>query len=676
MFFIACVMQSNCANAQIEVVQAVTVQNKLETEAKVETPLVNIDYDFNNPVYETKTSELTKFEKKVRNYKAKKNQEKIDFSSLSTPAPLETRIESTIENNLEAKSQFNNERYQEDNITDRNTFKINADKITYDEKDGNIYAHGHVEIIADSQNVTLKGDSAVLERDSQIIKLNNNVKVIKGGLEMTGDNITVDLNEQNILMDNPTTDAYRFQINAQEGYIVANDLQMLNGTVKSAADTTYTFYSRGFMRFDPAIGLDFQELQDGQKATPFATKDTIYKDNDQSYKINAKEIIVSSYKEHNSITFKDADLYYNDHKIVRSSNFEFVSDKAKQTVETSIPEIGTLRSFGTYLGYGFLYKLPKGQTLKLMPALTLGNGNLGLGLMARHRAPNSLIEGGWNTSTTDFVVRGRYRFSDKVMLHYGRHAYIPEGFFGSRRAGYAAQMEYKNSYKIDDLDATFSHGIYAGLMSDYKKSKQESDVYATTRFRYMAQLSKQIFEYQNREQEFAMRTLLMSQAAATVYGSGETHGVFRIGPSLQTKFRRWDSAITYFITGIHGKSPFEFDEYRYGRSAIDLNEKFHLTDKFAFGFRLTISPEKDNSDNDLLTEARIYALFGPKDLKFALSYDFVRDIAHFDALFLLGTESSKINFDRLITKDIDRRNEKADFYKSGSRVKVVDPENI
>jgi lipopolysaccharide assembly outer membrane protein LptD (OstA) len=91
-------------------------------------------------------------------------------------------------------------------------------------------------IIAKEQGVALKADEAILDKTSQTIKLHDNVKIIKDGAEMSGEYLLIDLNEQNILMDNPTLEAYSFKISAQEGYLIANDLQMINGTIKSAKE--------------------------------------------------------------------------------------------------------------------------------------------------------------------------------------------------------------------------------------------------------------------------------------------------------------------------------------------------------------------------------------------------------------------------------------------------------
>lgn len=648
------------ANAQCEVIKAKTIENINEIQTSFEEEKIPTFNDPELPNFSNENSLGTKIENKTRNFFNKKKRKK--------QAILEGDLEDerVIEDDKILKTQKENE--QEEIVADKNKFQINADKINYDDNSGNVYAKGHVEIIAKPQKITLKGDEAVLDKASQTLKLHKNVKVIKDGVVMSGEYLLVDLNEQNILMDNPTINAYSFVIKAQESFLIANDLQILNGTIKSTRQQDIILESSGFQRFEN-VSIDYIKNKNMIRQTNGQAKP-------QTYRINAKEIVLTSYKDHNAIVLKGSNIYYNKHKVVHNSDIEIISDKQQQNIETNTPEAGTLRNFGTYIGYGLVYRMPKGNSLKVMPALTLGDGNLGIGVIGRYRTNNSRLDAGWNTSTTNLVVRGKYRFNNELSLSYGRNSYLPEGFMGSRRSGYAAQLEYQKSLYNEDLDVRFNNGVYAGIFSDYQKHDQEN-AYATTRFRYMAELRKTFFKFKNQEQDLAFSSGLIAQGSATVYGSGETAGVARIGPFITTKLKCWESSIAYFLTGEHGESPFEFDRYRYGKSTISMNEKFNFGDKFALGFRVNVSPLKDNYKKDLLTETRFYAIIGPPDLKFILSYDFVRDIAHLDMMFLLGTNSAKIDFEKLTTKNLDGTEEKQrDFYKNAKPVKIEAPKNL
>lgn len=657
-FFALC---KNASFAQYEIVRAKTVGNEA-----IEEPLeVNQTSTFNDPSVPLLPEQDcigAILQQKAKGFFKKKKNKTFQNEELSNS---ELNNE-TVKDNNDDGSFIDAKKYNEPVVDNKNKFQINADKITYDDEEGNVYAKGHVEIISKEQGVTLKADDAVLDKPSQTIKLHNNVKIIKDGTEMRGEYLVIDLNEQNILMDEPTTVAYSFVIKAQEGYLIANDIQMLNGTIKSEKNTQVALETRGFQTYEN-ITYNFRRLGAMEREIDQSKK--------QVYTINAKEIVLTSYKDHNSLKLKDSDIYYGKRKVINGTDIEIISDKQNQVVETNSPEGGNLRAFGMYIGYGYALRLPHGQTLKLLPALTYGDSNIGVGLIAKHRSKRSYLEAGYSTSTTNLVARGRYKFNNNLSFRYGRQAYIPEGFLGARRSGYAAQLEYTKSFYMPDLDISLNHGVYGGFFSDYKKSHQE-EAYATTRFRYMAQAIKPLLKYENKEQDLSITLSGRAEAAATLYGSGQTTGVARIGPFLSTKVRRWESSIGYLISGVHGDSPFWFDKYMYGKSSVMLNEKFNFNNKFALGYRATVTPLKDNYQDELLTESRFYAIFGPQDLKMVISYDFIRDIAHFDFMFLLGSDSSKINFEKLTTQNMDGSKNKKDFYKNAKPVKIEKPENI
>ena len=169
--------------AQYEVIKAQTVGNenivKKEAQPEIET--------FNDPElpnFSPDDNLGTLIEKKTRNFFNRKNKEKGEIA----------QEEFEEEVNSETETVYRHPSIQEDDeeVNNKNKFQINADKINYNDDEGNVYASGNVEIIAKAQDLTLKSDEAVLDRASQTIKLYNNVKVIKNGVEMTGEYLLVD----------------------------------------------------------------------------------------------------------------------------------------------------------------------------------------------------------------------------------------------------------------------------------------------------------------------------------------------------------------------------------------------------------------------------------------------------------------------------------------------------
>ena len=617
------------------------------------------------PRFSEETSAASTLEKKYKNWKQNRlNKKNKNAQPIQASQDNENNMAQQEPKLLQSQSLPS----EEPPIEDKNKFLINADKVTYDDTDGNVYAKGNVEIVSVSQKVVLKADDAVLDKETQTIKLTNNVKILKDGMEVEGDYMLVDLNEQNVLMDEPVLSAYMFTAKGQEGYLIANDIELVNGTVTSSKDAKFPLISSGFQQVEPFGAEAVREAVEAARNTTSNRR--------QAYKIDSKEIVVTCYKDHNSVVLKDSKIYYNDHRILPKMDIEILSDKKINVADVGGLELGSLRDFGMYVNYGFLFKIPKGQILKLSPTLVYGDKNLGIGLIARHQSTNSMLEAGYNSATTNLVARGKYNFGKSVVFRYGRSSYQQEGFFGSRRPGYFAQLESINKFVNKDLNINYTQGIYGGFFSEYTKHDKERHAYATMRFRYMGQISKALLKYENKEQDLALELGAITRGAATLYGSGHTHGVVQLGPYVRTRFKHWDSRIGYTLNGIHGDSPFRFDQYRYGRQTVYLNEKFNFGKLFAIGYRANITPNKDNYKNEMMTESAFYAVVGPEDLKLSLGYDFIRDIAHFEFLFLLGTKSSKIDFEKLTTKNMDGSKNRRDFYRRTKKVEELEEEHI
>lgn len=663
--FITSILYCNASFAQYDTVKAKTIptpSNELQEKttkmlkygvADIEEEFLEEEYHYHKDGLEEKTFKFFN--------KFKKNKAQTD-TQIEEETPFDDENGS-----IEKSETVKPKPYKAIEIDEKNKFKINADKISYSEEDGNIYAIGNVEIISNKNNTTIKADTAVLDKNSQTLKLHNNVRVLRNGAELTGEYLLVDFNEENVLIENPKYNAYMFEITAQEGFLLSNNVELINGVVKIAQNEEFSLESRSFQRYEN-VAVD-RIRHKNYKRTSDGTNP------DRAYLIKTKNMVLTSYKDHNSLVLKDSDIYYNNHRVAKKTDIEFVTDKQKEVMEFSAPEMGTFKGFGTYVAYGFVNKLPKGHTLKIAPALTYGDNNLGVGLIGRYRTQRGYLDAGYSTSTTNLVARGRYDFGNGLNLKYGRNAYIPEGFLGARRSGYSAQLQKTKAYYNTDLKIRYYHGLYAGIMSDYQKHDQE-DAYSTTRFRYMAEIRKNIFAIQNKEQNTSMSLNLMAQGAATLYGDGSTTGIARFGPFVTTRFKRWESSLGYMLSGVHGDSPFWFDKYRYGKSTIMLNEKINFNDKFAIGYRATITPMKDNFQEDLITESRLYAMMGPQDLKLVLSYDAVRSIAHVDFMFIVGSDNSRIEFEKFTTKNIDESKNKRDFYKSRKSVKIDPSETL
>ncbi len=583
----------------------------------------------NEPEYfETKTQEEVA---------AQKNKGNLNLNSfLAEDNDYEETEEIAIPNLLEKKQNKSDEKTVKQQ--EKTEIVLDSDKVFYNEETNEVEAKGNVKITTKPEKSKITADRAVYSRDLNTIKLYGNVKLHKDGATMVGDYLLVDLANDNILIDEPITKYGNLRIKAKEGYAYANKIEMVNGEIELAEKLDTIVASHGFGSF-----YDRRIIE-----SHFAT-DELKKTRADKFKIHSKEIIIKSENDRDVVTFKDAEIFYKNFRVMRASNLDVFTDKSQGYAETNSSEFGSISKFGTYLGLGYVFKTPGSSTLKLVPALvTSSDDGLGVGLIARHQSKRNFLEGGWASNSKNLVLRGKYKFNKHWRADYGRHAYIPEWLNGSNRPGYLAQVSYHRKWLVKDLRANFEQRISAGLAAEYHEdSDLQKEAFSTMRYRYQAQLNKTFFSFGDKEQDVWLDVGAIGQVSATLYGTGDVNAFAKIGPSIDSRVNRWGSRINLLVGGIHGESPFWFDNYRYGRLSFNIDENIRINRYLAVGYRGTISPLRDNHRDELVTENRFYVLAGPEDIKCAVSYDSIRQRAAFDIYMMLGTNRYKNTYDKL-----------------------------
>ncbi|GBF23672.1 hypothetical protein tpqmel_1076, partial [Candidatus Gastranaerophilus sp. (ex Termes propinquus)] len=66
-------------------------------------------------------------------------------------------------------------------------------------------------------------------RDTNLLKFFGNVVLERSGARVVGDYMLVDLNEENVLMNEPVGHFATFKITAREGHAYANKIEAING---------------------------------------------------------------------------------------------------------------------------------------------------------------------------------------------------------------------------------------------------------------------------------------------------------------------------------------------------------------------------------------------------------------------------------------------------------------
>ena len=155
---------------------------------------------------------------------------------------------------------------------------------------------------------------------------------------------------------------------------------------------------------------------------------------------------------------------------------------------------------------------------------------------------------------------------------------------------------------------------------------------------------------------------IVAQTAATVYTTGDTVGLFRIGPALRTKLGPWNQAFMYYQTASAGQSPFYFDRYRYGRSNFVILENLKVCKYLTVGYIASVSVNSDYNDK-LFQESRIVFGVGPEYAKVVFGYDARRRNAMVNLLMLVGTKDSDVEFKKSEIINPDRFGKKRNKQK-------------
>ncbi len=541
---------------------------------------------------------------------------------------------------------------------------LDADEIEYQDETKEIEARGHVVIIAKPDNVKITAKRGTLNHETNIIKLYDEVTVYKDGMEIQGNHMVINLNEENVLMDEPIATYGIFRVTSREGYAYANKIESINGQAELAKKMDVMITTQGFgSRYD-------QTIVQKDLAT-----DEIKRKRAEPYKIHTREILIKSDKDHDTVTLKNVEIFYKTKKLATAPTIQLYTDKENSYIETNIMELGGFNDFGTYAGPAFLVKGPYGSTIKLAPIVAYSD-KIGLGGIAKFRSKRNTAEVGWNSASDNIVGRGKYEFNKNLRLEYSRHAYMDEWFHGYRRAGYSAQLVHKKTWAVPNLGASYTQMLSGGYVSDYSKEHQD-DMPGSGRLRWQAELSKNLFSIENKEQEVFLNIHGVAQTSATLYTSGETTGLFKVGPRIHSRVKNWGSRIFFSMGGMHGQSPYEFDSYRYGKVTVSIDQNYRFNRYLAAGYYGSFSPLKDNYNKKLVTENRFYVVAGPEDVKVALFYDTERSLAAFDIMFLLGSNNLKTSYDKLTAENYEKIGKKRepfeDFKLGRIRIPKAEP---
>ena len=500
------------------------------------------------------------------------------------------------------------------------------------------------------QGSVISANKIVFNYDRNILTANENVVLTAKDAITEGDFIKLDLNKPEGWMQNPVTTTEDIKLTAKEAFVYSDKIEEYDGIATILKDEKLRFGSASFAGYlNNSVNIEDKD----QTLNLSASKGL--------YSIKAKTIFIEAKDDHEIITIKNADLFFKKKKVAFIPSAKIVSNKTHTNVETNLPEFGSMSLLGAHIGPAVVLNVPGGSTLKLSPILTYSKEKWGIGGIARFRNEHNMTEVAYGTSRDEFLLRGKHKLAEGLTLNYSRLTNQSEWFLGYRKPKYSASLNYRRSDYIKDLDLRFSQLYIAGVVVDDKANQDFGDMEG--RFRWMTQTYKPLYSYINEEGNISFSTGLVAQTVATTYTTGDVAGLFRIGPTINTRVGPWKQALMYYQTGTAGDTPFDFDRYRYGRSNIVLMESLKVSRYLSLGYLASIAMNREVKSDDLFQESRFLVTVGPEYAKVTIGYDAHRRNTMLLFSMLVGTQDSEIAFKRSVLKNPKKFGKKADKSK-------------
>ena len=533
---------------------------------------------------------------------------------------------------------------------------IDCKHMDYLTETGLMTATGDVLVTFPQQGTTLTADYLTFDKNSNKMHADGNVVITKGGQKTTGESIDIDLNEESIFMEKPVTENPDIKIRAQEGYVQRNVITQIKGSLDIEKSSPLILRTSG--------GPDARQYMRTMQI-PEEEKRYITDGKSKIFKIKSNEIIINSGENLDTLQLKKAEIISGGKTILKIPSMKLYSNKGHDFVEGNYPELGSRRYLGMYIGPGFIVQLPKGCLLKLIPALTYRN-KIGFGGVARFWSATNETQVAYGTSRSKIVVRGEQKLDDNLKLVYASYDYTDDWFLGRRMPKYGADLIYRKAYSTNKLFGenhitTFQNRISAGYFQDmyedrYFNKLSGSDI-GTTRFRYMAQLRQNLFSYKNEEKQFYTSVGLNFEGAATLYGTGDTQMIGRVGPNWHIQYKRWMQDISYLQSAYNDETPIPvFDAYRYGRSNVYLREYLRVCPYLVLAWQGSVCLTDDSPTDRLFQECSFYASVGPQDVKLNFGYDFVRQNAFINMVLAMDPKGTTVDYEKLVVKNPDNFN--------------------
>lgn len=521
-------------------------------------------------------------------------------------------------------------------------------------------ADGHVVMFFPKNNSTIKADRMIYNQTSNLVKAFGNVVLISDGKELYGDYMQVDMNEENAFMDSPVTDIFQIRARAKKGYMYGDKIIQEQGSMYVTKKTMINVENEMF-------GPNLKWMYVPEEDRGYYKKEG----HGDKFKIKTNDLIINSKKEHDNVTLKHAEIYFNDKKVGTVPTITLHTNKNQDYLEADYPELGSMTNMGMYAGPGFVFDTPMGTNLKVIPMLNYqtnseaGESKLGYGAIAKFKSATNKVDFGYGTANQIFIMRGKQRLDNNMYFQYGINSYMDDWFMGFRMPKMMGEVVYEDQYPFKDfiakdLTMTFMHRIAAAYVQDGPIGSSDglfenNGAVGTMRFKYMAEVAQTVYKFGDyRTDPINGNLAIVGQSSTAIYGTGDTQIVARIGPRLHSQYKNWMQDAGYFLSAYSDETPLTyFDQYMYGRSNVYLRETFRLNKYLALSWFGSLNLLQDSWNGKMLQENSFFISFGPDDIKLHVGYDTIREQSFVTMALALDAKGTTIEYKKMVIKNPD-----------------------
>lgn len=620
--------------------------------------------------------------------------DKVDQQTHGTLAPVK-KLRLRIKENIRKSKHKGPATVVSEDVSLKDQAILDCDFMEYFADRTELEADGHVVMFFPENNSTIKADKMIYNQTSNLIKAFGNVVLISDGKELVGDYMQIDMNEENAVMDSPTTDILQVHARAKKGYMYGDKIIQEQGSMYVTKHTMINVKSE---MFGPDLDAMFVE----EKDKSYYKKDS----HGEKFKIKTNDLIINSKKEHDTLTLKHAEIYFNERKVGTIPSITMHTNKSQDYLEADFPEIGTVTNMGLFAGPGFVFDTPKGSTLKVVPILNFQNNGdsnnnstdskLGWGALAKFKSATNKTDFGYGTANNIFIMRGLQKLDDNLLFQYASNAYMDDWFMGFRMPKLLGEVIYQDDAKFKSFlgknrPMMYTHRIAGAYVQDGSATSPLLDSeggIGTMRFKYMAEVAQTLYSFSDmRTSPINARFDIVGQGSTAVYGTGGTQMIARIGPRLHTQYRNWMQDAGYFLSAYDDDTPLNFDRYMYGRSNVYLRESFRLCKYLTLSWFGSLNLSQDSWDGKMMQENSYFFSIGPDDVKLNIGYDTIRQQSFVTMAMHLDAKGSTVEYKKMtiknpdtLGKNKDGNNQQQSFFPSSSdedangieRAEVVD----